>query len=175
MTQEQREQLHRELSDLKSRRVLHKNTDAQLVHYEKLTAWRNSEENKLKNRKTALNSTAIFTIDEVKEIRDRFYYGEPITIDALNEMYGNRVAQPNIRQLLKNQSYKVDEWNYPDYEERKKQYGIVKDEKYVKDVLSGMGATNFVEKWGVAYTVYHRICKKIGYEPKRYGAKRPPM
>jgi hypothetical protein len=140
-----------------------------------LTAWRNSEENKLKNRKTALNSTAKFTIEEVKQMRDRFYYGEPILLEKLNEMFGKKVSNGNIRQVLTNISYKVDEWNYPDFNERKKQFGIVRDEKYVKDVLSGMGAKNFVEKWGVCYTVYHRICKKIGYEPKRYGNNRPPM
>lgn len=175
MTPELRDLIHRELSDLKNRKVLHKNTDAQLVHYEKLSAWRNSDDNKIKNRKTALNSTAKFTIEEIKQIRDRFYYGEPITQEKLNEMFGNKVAPANIKQILTNVSYKIDDWNYPDFEERKKQYKIVRDEKYAEDVLSGMGVTNFEEKWGVEKCVYYRICKKIGYKPKRHGCKRPPM
>jgi hypothetical protein len=175
MTQEQRDLIHRELSDLKNRKVLHKSSDAQLVHYENLSAWRNSEENKLVNRENKLKTVAIFTMDVVKEMRDKFYYGEPIMIQTLIEMYGNKISHTNIRQLLKNQSYKVDEWNYPDFEERKKQFGIVRDEKYAKDVLTGMGARNFCEKWGVNEIVYSRICKKIGYKAKRYGRNRPPM
>jgi hypothetical protein len=173
MTQEQRDLLHRELSDLKNRKVISKRTDRQLLHQEILSAWRNSDENKIKNRETALKSTSRFTMDEVKEMRDRYYCGEPITMEKLNEMFGNKVAIPNIKQILTNVSYKIDDWNYPDYEERKKQFKIVRDKKYGEDVLSGISAIDFEKKWGVDKCVYYRICKKIGY--KRYGCNRPPM
>jgi hypothetical protein len=173
MTPELRDLLQRELSDLKNRKVISKRTDSQLLHQEILSNWRNSEENKIKNRETAMKSTARFTMDEVKEMRDKYYYGEPITQETLNEMFGNKVAPANIKQILTNVSYKIDDWNYPDFEERKKQYKIVRDEKYAEDVLSGIGITNFMEKWGLTNAVYYRICKKIGYEPKRNGSRRP--
>lgn len=175
MTPELRDLLHRELSDLKNRKVISKRTDRQLLHQEILSAWRNSDDNKIKNRETAMKSTARFTMDEVKEMRDRYYYGEPITMEKLNEMFGNKCAPANIKQILTNVSYKIDDWNYPDFEERKKQFKIVKDKKYAEDVLSGMGVTNFEKKWGVDKCVYYRMCRKIGYKPKRYGCNRPPM
>lgn len=175
MTQEQRDLLHRELSDLKNRKVISKRTDRQLLHQEILSAWRNSDDNKIKNRETAMKSTSRFTMDEVKEMRDRYYCGEPITMETLNEMFGSKVAIPNIKLILTNVSYKIDDWNYPDYDERQKQYKIVRDKKYAEDVLSGMGLTNFQEKWGLSSVVYYRICKQVGYQPKRNGRKRPPM
>ena len=173
MTPELRDLLMKEISDLKNRKFLSKNSDKQLERYEKLHVWRNSEENKTKNRETAMKSTARFTMDEVKEMRDRFYHGEPITMETLNEIFGNKVAIPNIKQILTNVSYKIDDWNYSDYEERKKQFKIVRDKKYGEDVLSGISAIDFEKKWGVDKCVYYRICKKIGY--KRYGCNRPPM
>jgi hypothetical protein len=112
-------------------------------------------------------------MDEVKEIRDRFYYGEPITMETLNEMFGNKVAIPNIKQILTNGSYKIDDWNYPDFEERQKQFRIVRDKNYAEDVLNGISVIDFEKKWGVTKCVYYRICKKIGY--KRYGNKRPTV
>lgn len=175
MTQEIRDRIQRELSDLTSRKVISKSTDSQLLHYEKLTSWRNSDDNKIKNRETALKLTSRFTMDEVKEMRDKYYYGEPITMEILNEMFGNKVSVGNIRQMLTNVSYKIDDWNYPDFEERKKQYKIVRDKKYAEDVLSGMGLTNFQEKWGLSCAVYYRICKQVGYLPKRNGCKRPTV
>jgi len=174
MTPELRDLLHRELSDLKNRKVISKNSDKRLENYEKLNIWTNSEEHKTKSRETAMKLRARFTMDQVKEMRDTYYYGEPITMETLNEIFGNKVSIQNIKQILKNVSYKIDDWNYSDYEERKKQFKIFRDKKYGEDVLSGISVIDFEKKWGTSRFVYYRICKKIGYK-LRYGCKRPPM
>jgi hypothetical protein len=174
MTPELRDLLQRELSDLKNRKVISKNTDNQLLHYEKLRVWGNSDDNKIKNRET-YRKEARFTMDEVKEIRDRFYYGEPITITDLCEQWGNRVAHRNFSKMISGEKYKLDEWTYPDYEERKKEYQKHWDNIYTEDILSDIGSTNFQEKWNVGYMVYYKLCRKIGYKQKRYGCNRPPM
>jgi hypothetical protein len=173
MTEQDLQKVQSVLNGLYLNKVINKASDAQLANYEKLAVWRNSEDNKKKNIETAMKTRALFTMDEVKQIRDEFYYGEPCTMDSLMKKWGSRTTLPNFRQLLKNQSYKVDEWTYPDFEQRKNQWRVVRDQKYADDVLKGIGPSNFSEKWNCDLTVYYRIAKKIGYKHKRNGCRRP--
>lgn len=172
MTQQDVNKVQSILDELYLNRVVVKSSDNQLVHYEKLASWRNSPENRVKNRDTALKSSP-FTMEEVKQIRDEFYYGIPTTIGDLNKRWGSRVADGGISRMLENKSYYIEDWTYPDFNERKKLYSEYRDQKYAEDILKGIGSTNFMEKWGVSYVVYSRICKKIGYKSKRHGRRRP--
>jgi hypothetical protein len=123
-----------------------------------------------------MKTCARFTIEEIKEIRDRFYYGEPITIRDLGEQWGNRVAETNFIKLIKGIKYELEEWTYPDFDERKKEYKKHMYKIYIKDISSGMGVMNFMEKWNVSATLYYAVCKTFGYKPpKRYGRNRPPI
>jgi hypothetical protein len=173
MTEQDLQKVQSVLNGLYLNKIINKASDAQLAIYEKLAVWRNSEDNKKKNTETSMKTTALFTMEEVKQIRDEFYYGEPTTIESLNQKWGSRVAHRNFSFLLSNASYKVDQWTYPDLEDRKNQWRVIRDQKYIEDILTGMGPTNFSEKWGCTYGVYHRLAKKIGYKTKRNGNRRP--
>ncbi len=151
-----------------------KASDAQLVHFEKLSKWRGSDENKKQFSSRGVHC-AKFNFEEVKEIRDKFYY-ENVYGSELAKQYN--VSETNLRQLLKNESYKVDEWNYPDYEQQKKTNAYVNQRigekiQYIKD---GYGVTNFCEYFQTEPQAYYSLVKKYKLTtPKRIGSKRPKV
>jgi len=148
-----------------------KASDAQLVHFEKLSKWRGSDENKkqFSNRGIVCSK---FTVEEAKEIRDKFYY-QNLYISQLSKEY--KISETNLRQLLKNESYKVDGWNYPDYEEQKKKNAYVNEriEEKIQFIKDGYGVTNFSEYFQADPQAYYSLVKKYKLTtPKRTGSQR---
>ena len=151
---------------------LAKRTDAQLLHSEKLNKWRTSEKNKKQFKKAGVLQSK-FTYEIAKEIRDKFYF-ENEMLGVLAKEY--KISLTNMRELLKNESYKVDQWDYPDYEKQKEINEYIKnriDEK-IQFIKNGYGPLNFCEKFQCANIVYYRLVKKYKIQTPnmRNGPKR---
>jgi hypothetical protein len=148
-----------------------KKTDGQLFTQEKLSLWRNSDENKKQFGELGKRLAKI-TYDIAKEIRDKFYYQNEIMSD-LSKQYN--IAPVNIKGILKNENYKIDDWNYPNFLEQKEKNKIIKNriEEKIQFIKDGYGLTNFIEHFNVSPIVYYKLVKEYKLElPDRTGRKR---
>lgn len=148
-----------------------KASDAQLLHFEKLSKWRRSDENKKQFSERGLHGSK-FTFEQAEEIRNKFYY-QNVYANRLAKEYN--VSETNLRQLLKNQSYKVDDWDYPDYEEQKEKNFYVNERiaEKIQFIKDGYGVTNFCEYFQCEVTTYYGLVKKYKLTtPKRTGSVR---
>ena len=80
-----------------------------------------------------------------------------------------------MRELLKNDSYKIDDWNYPDFEKQKKKNKNIKDrvDEKIQFIKDGYGLENFMSYFDCSNVVYYSLVKKHKLTtPKRTGSRR---
>lgn len=149
-----------------------KKSDAQLAHNEKLASWRNSDKNKNQFKKQGLIFSKV-TLEQVQEIRDKFY-NQYVLVSVLCEMYD--LKHSSMEYLLKNESHKIPNWNYPDYE-KQRQYnfdlkrGVFEKIEYINQ---GCGVVNFCQRFNCSSAVYYKLVKKYKLQtPGRCGRNRP--
>lgn len=149
-----------------------KRSDYQLAHNEKLASWRNSEKNKNQFKKQGLVFSKV-TLEQVQEIRDKFYK-QNVRFSDLCKIYD--LKHSSMEELLQNQSYKIETWNYPDYE-KQRQYNVDMKKgvfEKIEFIKQGCGLRNFCEKFDCSSSVYYKLVKKYKIQtPGRWGNKRP--
>jgi hypothetical protein len=151
-----------------------KKSDKQLSQYatmDHLNKWRTSEQNKNQVKQNGLKNSK-YTHEGAKQIRDRFYYQNEMMIDLAREF---KISSRQMQQLLANESYKIDDWDYPDFEEQKKKNKYIKDriDEKIQFIKDGCGLQNFLEKFQCTPTMYYTLLEKYNLQSAgRHGNKR---
>jgi len=149
-------------------------TDKQLSQYatmDHLKKWIHSEQNKNQFKQNGIKNSK-FTFEGAKQIRDRFYYQNEMMSDLAREF---KISGRNMQQLLTNESYKIDDWDYPDFEQQKGKNKYIKDriDEKIQFIKDGCGVENFKEKFQCTQTTYYDLLKKYNLQSAgRHGRKR---